>query len=204
MMGQQEWERDERGGDHMRADARAKRRAILDAAWRLVAERGVDVPMRVIAQEAGVGDATLYRHFPTPDDLIVGLLGEVLERVGRVVDACEASWDQDPARAWRTMIRDLARLEYGALGYQIAPLAHESESMRTQLLPLQQTLAERVSAVIARAEAAHLAEEGLQPERFFLGVAAISRPLPPQVEDLFPGQRDWLAEVYARGLGPRD
>lgn len=46
----------------MRADAVAKRREILDAAWRLVSDQGVDVPLRAVAQEAGVGIALSLIH----------------------------------------------------------------------------------------------------------------------------------------------
>ena len=53
----------------LRADAARNRRAVLDAAARLFAERGFDVPMAEIADAAGVGRSTLLRNFPTRSDL---------------------------------------------------------------------------------------------------------------------------------------
>ena len=56
----------------MRADARAKRAAVLTAAVDVFTERGVDIPLDEVARRAGVGIATLYRHFPTREALITG------------------------------------------------------------------------------------------------------------------------------------
>lgn len=52
-----------------RADAARNFDAILVAARGLFPTRGTDVPMAEIAKHAGVGAATLYRHFPTREDL---------------------------------------------------------------------------------------------------------------------------------------
>jgi len=56
-----------------RADARRNERALLDAAASVFATHGVDVPVRRIAAEAGVGMGTIYRHFPTRADLVVAV-----------------------------------------------------------------------------------------------------------------------------------
>ena len=53
-----------------RADARLNEQALLDAAAALFVSAGVEVPVRDIAAKAGVGTATIYRHFPTRADLI--------------------------------------------------------------------------------------------------------------------------------------
>ncbi|MFI9006147.1 TetR/AcrR family transcriptional regulator [Actinosynnema sp. NPDC053489] len=59
-----------------RADAERNRAAIIEAATEVLAEQGSAVDVREIAQRSGVGMGTLYRHFPTKDDL----LGTVLDR----------------------------------------------------------------------------------------------------------------------------
>ncbi|WP_370327523.1 helix-turn-helix domain-containing protein [Euzebya sp.] len=58
------------------AAAADNRRALLDAARRLFAEQGLDVPYRAIALEAGVGQGSLYRHFPTRLDLALAIFQE--------------------------------------------------------------------------------------------------------------------------------
>lgn len=60
----------ERAHRALRADATRNRGRILDAAERAFARQGLDVALEAVAEEAGVGIATLYRRFPTRDDLI--------------------------------------------------------------------------------------------------------------------------------------
>lgn len=57
----------------LRRDAEENRRQILDAAGRLMAQRGLAAPLDEIAAAAGVGIATLYRRFPSRDALVEAL-----------------------------------------------------------------------------------------------------------------------------------
>ncbi|TJW85606.1 MAG: helix-turn-helix transcriptional regulator, partial [Mesorhizobium sp.] len=52
----------------VRADAQRNSKALLEAAMAVFAASGVDAPVREIADKAGVGVATLYRHFPQRSD----------------------------------------------------------------------------------------------------------------------------------------
>ncbi|GAB4086281.1 TetR/AcrR family transcriptional regulator [Myceligenerans cantabricum] len=62
-----------------RADARRNVDALLAAAKKAFAEAGVDVHVRDIATRAGVGTATLYRHFPLRSDLIAAVFRHELD-----------------------------------------------------------------------------------------------------------------------------
>lgn len=57
-----------------RADAERNRAAIMEAAGAVFAEQGGTVDVREIARRSGVGMGTLYRHFPTKDDLLSTVL----------------------------------------------------------------------------------------------------------------------------------
>jgi AcrR family transcriptional regulator len=65
----------------MRADAQRKMSSLLQSAAEVFAESGVDAPVREIAERAGVGLGTVYRHFPQRSDLIVAVFQSQ-------VDAC--------------------------------------------------------------------------------------------------------------------
>lgn len=78
----------------LRADAAEKRRRILEAARAVYAERGNDAPLDEIARRAGVGNATLYRRFPTRAELLAAVSEERLVEYARAVE--EALAEADP------------------------------------------------------------------------------------------------------------
>lgn len=62
-----------------RADARRSTAALLEAALKVFTVSGVDAPYRTIADAAGVGMGTIYRHFPQRSDLIVAVYRRELQ-----------------------------------------------------------------------------------------------------------------------------
>ena len=69
-----------------RKDARRSRAAILAAARELFSD-GRDVPMYEIGRRAGVGHATLYRHFPDRAAIAEAVVSEQIERLEEIVGA---------------------------------------------------------------------------------------------------------------------
>ena len=65
----------------VRADAQRNIDALLQAALAVFATSGVEAPVREIAEKAGVGIGTVYRHFPQRSDLVAAVFR-------REVDAC--------------------------------------------------------------------------------------------------------------------
>ena len=63
----------------MRADAVKNRQRILDAAEEIFATEGLAVPIDDVAERAGVGVGTLYRHFPTKEALFEAIVTARLE-----------------------------------------------------------------------------------------------------------------------------
>ena len=75
----------------MRADAEANRERVLDAAAEVFVERGIDAPLNLIADRAGVGKGTLYRHFVDRDALIYGLAERLQARYAAIADAAASA-----------------------------------------------------------------------------------------------------------------
>jgi AcrR family transcriptional regulator len=66
----------------LRADATRNRNQLLDVATRVfVSAGGTEPSMRAIAREAGVGIATLYRHFPTRESLVDAVYRDQVARL---------------------------------------------------------------------------------------------------------------------------
>ena len=78
----------------LRADAERNRRRVLDAAQELFRDRGLDVGVAEIAQHAGVGRGTLFRNFPTKQDLIAAI---VIERMREACDDARSLLDAPDA-----------------------------------------------------------------------------------------------------------
>ncbi|MEU7853224.1 helix-turn-helix domain-containing protein [Nonomuraea sp. NPDC049141] len=74
-----------------RADARRNERTLLDAAAAVFVTSGVEAPVRDIAARAGVGLATIYRHFPTRADLIIAVYRHQVEACAEAGPALLAS-----------------------------------------------------------------------------------------------------------------
>src|SRR5256714_6125391 len=65
------------------AAARRNREAVVAAAKKLFADQGLDAQMPDVAKAAKVGVGTVYRHFPTKDDLIAAMADQRFERLAQ-------------------------------------------------------------------------------------------------------------------------
>ncbi|MFD8783921.1 TetR/AcrR family transcriptional regulator [Kitasatospora sp. NPDC059599] len=104
-----------------RADARHNRARLLQAAREAYALDGTDVSSGAIARRAGVGAATLYRHFPTRDSLIAAAFSERLGQCVAVLD--EALQDDDPWRGLRTVLTTVSTMQVRDRGFSAAFLS---------------------------------------------------------------------------------
>lgn len=86
----------------LRADARRNREAVLDAASELFARRGDSVQMDEIAQRAGLGVGTLYRHFADKEALRAAIIGRRFEAMTSLARTAEQI--EDPWAAFETLL----------------------------------------------------------------------------------------------------
>jgi AcrR family transcriptional regulator len=88
----------------MRADARKNYSHLVEVAREVVTEHGTEASMRDIARRAGVGLATLLRHFPTRAALFEALLCTSLDALTQKATELETS--SSPGEALVTWFRD--------------------------------------------------------------------------------------------------
>lgn len=89
----------------LRADACRNRERLLEVAATVFGERGLEATVGEVAQRAGVGRGTLFRNFPTKQDLIAAIVGRRIEEavaLGRGLLA-----DGDPAESAFVLVGEL-------------------------------------------------------------------------------------------------
>ena len=95
----------------LRADAARNRARVLEVAYETFASDGLGVPIDEIARRAGVGAGTVYRHFPTKEDLYRAVIADRLSRI--VDDGRALLTSEDPGESLFTFLRSMV-LDWGA------------------------------------------------------------------------------------------
>ncbi|MEU9831843.1 TetR/AcrR family transcriptional regulator [Streptosporangium sp. NPDC048047] len=98
-----------------RADARRNKETLLDAAAAIFVTSGVEAPVRDIATKAGVGTATIYRHFPTRADLIIAVYRHQVEALAEAGPALLATGPTPHAalERWISLFVDFLVTKHG-------------------------------------------------------------------------------------------
>jgi AcrR family transcriptional regulator len=120
----------------LRADATRNRNQLLEAAARVFVSAGTEPSMRAIAREAGVGIATLYRHFPTRESLVDAVYRD---QVARLTDGARELLTQLPPpaalRRWMDLFGDWIATKNGMLDTLLAMIeSGEIAHAQTQML----------------------------------------------------------------------
>ena len=177
-----------------RRDATRNRERVLDAAVELVRRDGERVPMARIAERAGVGVGTVYRHFGTREELLAGIVyrsfGIALENA-RAAAAHPASALEAIRLFFLATLRDRERFVlplHGGPAIFTAATRERQADIRTALRLL-----------LKRGQAAGELRADLTPEDLIVAASLLSRPLPVN------GDWDPLArrqiELMIHGLG---
>lgn len=185
----------------MRADARANRSAIIAAARELYATHGPEVTFSAIAEHAGVGSGTLYRHFPTRNDLAIGVVEWLSETVEEVCARWLGPMTEDPEGSWTGFVGEMVQLRTAAFMPQLVQ-GIDAVDLLPQITARRDAAVTAIESVIDLAKGAGLVRADVAPMQFQLGLAVATRPLPDVTSTLLPDIEAWLVEVYLRGLRP--
>jgi AcrR family transcriptional regulator len=127
------------------------RSTILDTAWRLVSERGLaSLTMSEIAEQAGIGRATLYKYFPDTEAI---LLAWHEEQVGRHLEQLAAirTATPDPVDGLKAVLTAYARIARHRGGHpdDLAGFLHRGSSLESAQLHLMTLVADLIAAAVA-------------------------------------------------------
>ncbi len=139
------------GGRPLRADAQRNRGHILEAAEVLFAAEGIEVPVDMIAEKAGVGVGTLYRHFPTKEKLCEAIL---LDRLSRLtLDARALAEAEDPAAAFFGFLEHVVEEGAAKRDFLVAVMGAGAE-FEIAAADVKEELRDALDALLRRAQSA--------------------------------------------------
>jgi AcrR family transcriptional regulator len=164
-------------GRKPRADAQRNRERILEVAKQVFTRRGAEASMDEIARRAKIGPGTLYRHFPTRDDLLAAVY---ISEVKKLAEAQrEFSAELPPVEALRAWM--LVFIDYIAAKRIIAPALNAMAGGPSQVYQQTTRVMEEAANALARS-------------------AVASRDLRPDVDPM-----DMLRAIYGiSSAGSRD
>jgi len=157
-------------GRRVRADAQRNLVTLLQAAKEIFDEAGVDAPVRDIAERAGVGIGTVYRHFPRRPDLIAAVFARELDSCADAAGALAATHPPFEALAlWMRHFVDLAATKHGlARALQSGDPAFKALPARRE-----QRLRPAFRKLFEGAAAAGLIGSEIEPDEFLNAAASL-------------------------------
>ncbi|MFF3687485.1 TetR/AcrR family transcriptional regulator [Streptomyces sp. NPDC002187] len=157
-----------------RADALRNRERIVTAAREMFVEFGPEVPLDDIARRAGVGNATLYRHFADRAVLVREVVLSVMTRTVRQLETADAE-EADPFSALRRFVHAAADERIGAL---CPMLSGSFDSDHPDLHAGRERLEAAVQNLVERAQSAGRMRADVAVGDLMIALSQLTRPLP--------------------------
>ena len=177
----------------VRADAQRSLDSILQAARAVFATSGVDAPVREIAETAGVGLGTLYRHFPQRADLIAAVFRREIDACADAAAALAA--EHEPFEALASWMQRYAAFVAAKRG--LAAAMHSGDPAFDNLPGhFDARLRPAVRTLIAKAAAAGEVRSDIDPDELLGAVASLCM----SSYNAGPGRAERMVALLVDGL----
>jgi AcrR family transcriptional regulator len=143
------------------------RERILAAAEEVFGTQGEAGSTEEVARLAGVGIATVFRHFPTKEDLIGATLVRHFDQLTGRAHALAA---EDPATAWRTLVREL--IKTGATKLTLGSIL---QKVPTDALAASRRLKTAVSDILEQARDVDAVRPSVTVEEVYLLIRGLAQ-----------------------------
>jgi AcrR family transcriptional regulator len=163
----------EKTARRLRADAKRNVDSLLEAAKSVFGTAGVDAPAKEIADLAGVGVGTLYRHFPQRSDLVKAVFQHEVDACADAAQELAATHEPEEALAeWLHLYTGFLATKRG-----LAPALHSGDPAYSALPGyFIQRLGPAVGSLLAAAAAAGEIRADISPEELLYAVANLALP----------------------------
>uniref|UniRef100_A0AAU2JNQ7 TetR/AcrR family transcriptional regulator n=1 Tax=Streptomyces sp. NBC_00049 TaxID=2903617 RepID=A0AAU2JNQ7_9ACTN len=157
-----------------RADAVRNRERILAAAREVLVELGSSAPFDEVARRAGIGNATLYRHFPDRPTLVHHVVLFVMDQV---TASAEAALAEEPD-AFAALCRFTHAAADERIGALCPMLAGDFDRDHPELLAARTALEVAVETLMTAGQDAGLIRTDIGAGDLMVALSQLSRPLP--------------------------
>ena len=177
----------------VRSDAKRNLDVLLRAAKEVFARSGVDAPVREIAEKAGFGIGTLYRHFPQRADLVAAVFRHELDSCADAADDLAAQYGPGEALAkWMQRYAELVATKRG-----LAAALHSGKPIFETLpayfdLRLRPAFKRLVEAAVGAGEI----RSDVDPDELLMAVASLCR----SADNNRPGYSRRMVALLVDGL----
>jgi AcrR family transcriptional regulator len=178
----------------MRQDARENRERILAAAEQVFGSHGAVGSTEEVARVAGVGIATVFRHFSTKEDLIEAALlrhfDQLTGRAHALVDLAE------PVTAWRELVRTM--IETGATKLMLISIVAEGDRFPESATAASGRLKAAVAVALRRAQDSGAVRQSVSVEEVYLLIRGLAQAT--ATAQVPPATLDRAIEIVLTGL----
>jgi AcrR family transcriptional regulator len=159
----------------LRADAQRNIDSLLEAAKTVFATAGVDAPAKQIADLAGVGVGTLYRHFPQRSNLVVAVFQRGVDACADAATTLAAAHEPGEALArWLHRYTEFLSTKRG-----LASALHSGDPAYSALPAyFMQRLGPALGSLLEAATASGEIRAGISPKDILHAVANLCLPVP--------------------------
>jgi AcrR family transcriptional regulator len=179
-----------------RSDAQRNRERILEVAKQVFTRRGADASMDEIAKRARIGPGTLYRHFPTRDNLLEAVYITEVEKLAAAQKRLSA--ELTPIKALRAWL--LVFIDYIAAKKIIIPALNAMAGGPSRVFEQSnQIMAEAANALASRAVASGDLRPDVDPRDFMRAIYGLSTV---GSADDWPQKARKFVDIFLRGSRP--
>jgi AcrR family transcriptional regulator len=183
----------------MRSDAVKNRERILEAAEEVFSAQGLSAPIDMVAERAGVGVGTLYRHFPTKEALFEAIVLTGLQDLVKAADAGTDDEDADAGDAFFAFLRVFARTV--SMKHDLVDaLGAAGIDIKSQCAETAGDLESKVQRILDRAEDAGAVRKGVTTQEvmgLLIGACQAAERSAPDI-----ASRDRMVDIVCDGLRP--
>ena len=181
-----------------RADALKNRALLVEAAKEVLGKGGPNASLEAVAQRAGVGIGTLYRHFPTREDLFHTVFRQEMEELADIAASLRDS--PEPVEAIRHWLHSnvaFVETKRGMLGALSIVMTDESKRAYADL---SGRVTSAVNDILAHGRAAGQVRDGVTAEDLLQTMYALCYARQPGPD--WKSQVLRLLDIFVDGLAP--